>query len=77
MSDDRNSAAGARRFEISPQDLGTLGLNQIAFIKPVREDGAEAYVVHSADGTAVRLFPTRELAELAVRQNDLHPLSVH
>lgn len=64
-------------FEISQEDLGTLGLNQVAFIKPVREEDGERFVVHAADGTAVRLFPSRELAELAIRQNDLQPVSLH
>lgn len=78
MSDDRKADAQAPQFEISPQDLGTLGLNQIAFIKRATdEEGGEGFVVHTADGTAVRLFATRELAEMAIRQNDLQPLSVH
>ena len=64
-------------LNISPQDLGQLGLNRIAFIKPVIEEDERRYVVHTADGTAVRVFATYELAELAIRQHDLEPLSVH
>jgi len=72
-----NGSKTQTRFAISPQDLGALGMNQVAFIKRVREDDGERFVVHAADGTAVRLFATRELAELAIRQNDLQALSVH
>lgn len=77
MTHDARNAHGDTQFEISPEDLGTLGMNQIAFIKSVRENDGEHFVVHAADGTAVRLFPSRELAELAIRQNDLQPVSLH
>ncbi|MFX4220607.1 MAG: DUF1150 family protein [Thalassobaculum sp.] len=77
MSQNASNAADEKQFEISQEALGTLGLNQIAFIKPVREENGEHFVVHAADGTAVRLFPSRELAELAIRQNDLQPVSLH
>lgn len=77
MSQNASNAADEKQFKISQEALGTLGLNQIAFIKPVREENGEHFVVHAADGTAVRLFPSRELAELAIRQNDLQPVSLH
>lgn len=77
MSQNASNAADEKQFEISQEALGTLGLNQIAFIKPVREENGEHFVVHAADGTAVRLFPSREMAELAIRQNDLQPVSLH
>lgn len=74
MTNDRKQPSA---LTLSAKDLETLGINQVAFIKTVTEDGDERFVVHAADGTAVRVFPTRELAELAIRQNDLQPLSVH
>lgn len=77
MSDNNHTTTRQALAAISPQDLGTLGLNQVAFIKPVHEEGAEHFVVHAADGMAVRLFPSRELAELAIRQSDLQPVSLH
>lgn len=77
MSDNTNQTSRQYLAEMTPQALGALGLNQVAFIKPVQEEGAEHYVVHAADGMAVRLFPTRELAELAIRQSDLQAVSLH
>lgn len=77
MSDRNDAATGGGRPTISPQDLGALGLNQVAFIKSVHEEGEEHFVVHAADGMAVRLFPTREMAELAIRQSDLQAVSLH
>ncbi|AHC73487.1 hypothetical protein P856_258 [Candidatus Endolissoclinum faulkneri L5] len=77
MSDRQHQISQQSCVEITPQALSNLGLNQIAFIKSVHEEGEEHFVVHSADGTAVRLFPTRELAELAIRHSDLLPVSLH
>ncbi|WP_420562693.1 DUF1150 family protein [Thalassobaculum sp.] len=77
MSDNTNQTSRQYLAAMTPQALGALGLNQVAFIKPVQEEGAEHYVVHAADGMAVRLFPTRELAELAIRQSDLQAVSLH
>jgi hypothetical protein len=77
MSDSNQMSNREALATMTPQDLGALGLNQVAFIKPVQEEGAEHYVVHAADGMAVRLFPTREMAELAIRQSDLQAVSLH
>lgn len=62
---------------ISPQALAALGVNQIAYVKPVEIEREMRFAVHAADGTGVTLFPSRELAQLAIRQNDLEPVSVH
>jgi hypothetical protein len=77
MSDSSNQSGRQYLAAMTPQALGALGLNQVAFIKPVKEEGEEHYVVHAADGMAVRLFPTREMAELAIRQSDLEAVSLH
>lgn len=62
---------------LSPTELGRLGVNQIAYIKSVEVDSEQKFAVHSADGTVVTVFPSYELARLAIRQSDLVPLSVH
>ena len=62
---------------ISPQDLRVLGLQEVAYIKPVTVDGKAAYAIHSADGREVAIMASRQVALAAIRQNDLEPLSVH
>lgn len=62
---------------ISIQDLAALGVNQIAYVKPIEIEQEQRFAVHTADGTGVTVFPSRELANLAIRQNDLEPVSVH
>jgi hypothetical protein len=62
---------------ISTQDLMVLGLNQIAYIRPVVEDGQHVFAVHAADGTRLGLMPTRDMALSALLQNDLEPAALH
>jgi hypothetical protein len=52
-------------------------LNQVAYIKPVLENGQPAFSVHAADGTPLAIISDRETAFAAVRSHDLEPVSVH
>jgi hypothetical protein len=52
-------------------------LNQVAYIKPVLENGEPAFSVHAADGTQLAIISDRETAFAAVRSHDLEPVSVH
>jgi len=63
--------------QISAQDLMVLGLQQVAYIKPVVIGGQTIYAVHAADGREIAKMPSREIAQTAIRQNDLEPISVH
>ena len=63
--------------DISTRDFVTLGVENVAFVKPVEADGKTAYSIHAADGTEMGLVSDREVAFAAVRQHDLEPLSVH
>lgn len=69
------SIAGSR--ELSSQELGALGLEDVAYVKHVVLDGTAGFAVHAADGTQMAVLPSRELAFAVVRQNDLEPVSVH
>ena len=63
--------------QLSSRELVMLGMNDVAYVKPVIEDGAEVFAVHAADGTRMALIPNRDLAFAVVRQNDMEPVSVH
>ncbi len=63
--------------QISAHDLGSLGLEYVAFVKPVVIDGKEAYAIHAADGNWLGMAPGREAACAMVLQHDLEPVSVH
>jgi hypothetical protein len=62
---------------ITPQDLAVLGLQDMAYLRSVTYEGADGYGIFTADGTQVAFAPTRALAEAAVRQHELEPVSVH
>ena len=58
-------------------DLGSYGLETLAYIKTVTIDGQKRHSIHAADGTPLTIIPERDLAFATVRQHDLEPASVH
>jgi hypothetical protein len=62
---------------ITAQDLAVLGLQDMAYLRSVTFEGTAGYGIFTADGTQVAFAPTRALAEAAVRQHELEPVSVH
>jgi hypothetical protein len=62
---------------ITLDQLVTLGVSDIAYVKPVVAEGRTAYAIHTADGRPVAVMEDRDVAFAAVRQNDLEPVSVH
>ena len=63
--------------DISTRDFASLGVHDVAFVKPIEVDGETAYSIHAADGTEMGIVSERLVAFAAVRQHDLEPLSVH
>jgi hypothetical protein len=62
---------------MTAQTLAALGLNELAFLKPVVEDGKPAYGIFSANGIAIGVAPDRDTAAAATIQHDMVPVSVH
>ena len=63
--------------ELSAQELGLLGMEDLAYVKRVVVEGADAFAVHAADGTQIAVMADREVAFAVVRQHDMEPVSVH
>jgi len=67
--------------QMASQDFLALGLRDVAYIKPNSVTDGEStqlvFEIHTADGMAVGVAPSRELAFAAVRQNGMEPLSIH
>ena len=61
---------------MSAQDLRSLGLGQLAYVKPITLDGGQGFAVHAADGTRLAILATREAAVMAARQNDMEPIEL-
>jgi len=63
---------------LSRQDFLKIGMDQIAYIKPVEEDEVNtAYSIHAADGSEIVRLDTIDMALAALRHNDLHPVTLH
>jgi len=62
---------------ISPQDLFAMGIQGVAYVRPVTGDEGTVYSVHAADGRQLGVFDDLELAFVAVHQNDMQLVSVH
>ena len=63
--------------QMTANDLATLGMQDIAYVKPVVVEGTAGYAVHAADGTQMALIANRDLAFAVVRQNEMEPVSVN
>jgi hypothetical protein len=63
--------------QMTANDLAMLGMQDIAYVKPVVVDGTSSFAVHAADGTQMALIANRDLAFAVVRQNEMEPVSVH
>lgn len=61
----------------SAESLAHLGLDTMAYIRPILVDGQHVYIIHAADGTPLTLVRDRDVAFLTVRQNEMQPLSLH
>ena len=69
-------AKGVHR--LSDEQFAVLGLNQIAYVKPVAgSDGGIVYEVHAAEGSKIAEIADLNVAFAAVRQYDMEPVSVH
>ena len=57
--------------------LASLGVAQIAYVRPVIVDGAAAFSIHAADGTPMALTTDLNMALAAVVHHELIPALVH
>ena len=62
---------------MTDQDMTALGLEIVAYVKPVEVEGDACFGIYAADGTEITVVSDRDVAFAAVRQQDLEPLSVH
>jgi hypothetical protein len=69
--------ATERWKQLPSQEFVALGMEHLAYIKPVTVNDHLAYAVHAADGTPMAVMDDRAVAQAAVRQHDLEPVSVH
>jgi hypothetical protein len=64
-------------MSLSLDAFATLGLEQVAYVKPVITDDEVGFAIHAADGTRLALLSNRMTAFALIRRHDLEPASVH
>lgn len=57
--------------------MAMVGVETMAYIKPVSDGNEPGFAVFAADGTQLAVFPTEESAFYTARQNNLDPVSIH
>ena len=62
---------------LSAQDFARLGVEDVAYLRPVILNGAQAFAIHAADGTPIGAAPSAQLAAAAIRQHEMEPVLVH
>jgi hypothetical protein len=62
---------------ISEAQLAQLGMQQIAYVKPVEVNGTACFAIHAADGTPMAIAGDRDVAFAAIRQHEMVPAQVH
>jgi hypothetical protein len=62
---------------LSTRDFARLGAAEVAYLRPVVLNGAQAFSIHAADGTPIGAAPSAQLAAAAIRQHEMEPLLVH
>ncbi len=62
---------------LSPDDLGRLGMQQVAYVKPVMLNGAHAFAIHAADGTPMAVAQDFGVAVAAILEHQMVPAQVH
>ena len=62
---------------ISTEQLAQLGMQQIAYVKPVVVNGAACFAIHAADGTPMAIAGELDVAVAAIEQHEMVPAQVH
>ena len=62
---------------ISTEQLAQLGMQQIAYVKPVVVNGAACFAIHAADGTPMAIAGGLDVAVAAIVQHEMVPAQVH
>jgi len=57
--------------------MAMVGLETMAYIKPVIDGGFTSYAVYAADGTKLAIFDTAESAYYNAVRHNLAPVSIH
>ena len=64
-------------ISLSPRAFKAMGVEEIAYVKPVVDSKGFNYEIHAADGTRLAVVDDRLVALAMIRRHDLEPASLH
>lgn len=76
MNDTTESDARTFLKGLSRQDFLRIGMNEIAYMRPVLGDD-QSIGIYAADGTRLGVMESKAHALEAIRHNDLMPVTLH
>lgn len=62
---------------ISAAQLANLGMDEVAFVKPVMTADGPAFAIHAADGELMAIVSDVPLAAAVIVQEEMRPALVH
>jgi len=62
---------------LSSQDFLRIGMNEIAYMRPLTSGDERSIGVYAADGTRLGVMESKARALEAMRHNDLLPVTLH
>ncbi len=57
--------------------MAMVGLETMAYIKPIHEGDLPGFAVYAADGTKLAIFDSQEKAYYTAVKHNLAPVSIH
>lgn len=63
--------------KLTTEQLAQLGMQQIAYVKPVEINGTTGFAIHAANGMPMGLAENRDVALAAIVQHEMTPVPVH
>lgn len=64
-------------YNMTEAQLADLGIEEIAYIRPIMTPNGPAFGVFAANGTPIAIAPDNSVARAAIVQNEMAPVSVH
>lgn len=77
MINDKDVSASEVLRKLTAQDFLRFGMQQVAYVRPIRLENRTAWSIHAADGTRLTVIDDLEAAVALVRHNELEPVTVH
>jgi hypothetical protein len=62
---------------LTEAQFAQLGVPELAYVRPIMVDGAMAFGIFAADGSAMAMAPEYDLAVAAIVEHEMFPAAVH